>query len=69
MLATSVFLIAVVYLLRGEDYLLASLVWLCYGAVMGRVELYISPMCVAPYYIVWFPFLTPYIYCLIVVVW
>ena len=69
MLATSAFLIAVVYLLRGEDYLLASLVWLCYGAVMGRVGLYISPMGVAPYYIVWFPFFTPYIYSLIVVVW
>lgn len=69
MLATSVFLIAVVYLLRGEGWLLASLVWLCYGAVMGRVGPYISPMGVAPYYIVWFPFFTPYIYCLIVVVW
>ena len=69
MLATSAFLIAVVYLLWGEGWLLASLVWLCYGAVMGRVGLYILPMGVTPYYIVWFPFLTPYIYGLIVVVW
>ena len=69
MLAALASLIAVVYLLRGEGWLLASLVWLCYGAVMGRVGLYISPMGVAPYYIVWFPFFTPYIYCLIVVVW
>ena len=69
MLATSAFLIAVVYLLWGEEYLSARLVWLCYGAVMGRVGLYISPMGVAPYYIVWFPFFTPYIYSLIVVVW
>ena len=69
MLAASAFLIDVVYLLRGEYYLLASLAWLCYGAVMGIVGPYISPMGVAPYYIVWFPFFTPYIYCLIVVVW
>ena len=69
MLAALAFLIAVVYLLRGEEYLSASLLWLCYGAVMGRVGLYISPMGVAPYYIVCLPFLTPYIYCLIVVVW
>ena len=69
MLAASAFLIAVVYLLWGEGWLLASLVWLCYGTVMGRVGPYISPMGVVPYYIVWFPFFTPYIYCLIVVVW
>ena len=69
MLAALAFLIAVVYLLRGEGWPLASLVWLCYGTVMGRVGLYISPMGVAPYYIVWSPFFTPCIYCLIVVVW